>query len=300
MSRGILDGGDDPHPRAAALALFNVDCEHPLQALRPAHPHRWDRAAPLALGASLPALACFIPVIPGFIPGARHDLCAPAMVGSEDTVKACEVHPGSGCQGGQAGEKIQRLEHDMRGAIPVRGLQRIADVALPTEREPLAGNGRARDIPAKRLERRLDPTPRRPLLRAGRSRSPQAMLLPVLLRATRGERLQREYLLTLRRTESDPVGDRVALQVRQPASSPASGFSSRWLLSASRTRIPRRCSCRPTRSLIRSTSACRRHSARSRLVATEQPHLGFCIRVDTHNHRFVSGKAQRKSFRIAD
>jgi antitoxin (DNA-binding transcriptional repressor) of toxin-antitoxin stability system len=41
------------------------------------------------------------------------------------------------------------------------------------------------------------------------------MLLPVLLRVTRGERLQREYLLTLPRTERDPVGDRVALQVRQ-------------------------------------------------------------------------------------
>ena len=98
----ILDAGDDPHPSAAALALLDLDREHPLQALRPAHPCR--RRRPTLLGSS-PALAR---LIAGFIAAPRHDPCAPAMMRSEDPVKACEVHSGSRHQGGQAGEEIQR------------------------------------------------------------------------------------------------------------------------------------------------------------------------------------------------
>ena len=64
----ILDAGDDPHPSAAALALLDLDREHPLQALRPAHPCR--RRRPTLLGSS-PALAR---LIPGFIAAPRHDL----------------------------------------------------------------------------------------------------------------------------------------------------------------------------------------------------------------------------------
>ena len=49
-----------------------------------------------------------------------------------------EVHPGPGYQHRQAGDKIQRLEDDVRRAVPVRGLKLIPDVSVRRERQPLS------------------------------------------------------------------------------------------------------------------------------------------------------------------
>jgi hypothetical protein len=40
---------------------------------------------------------------------------------------------------GEARDEIQRLEHDVRGAVAIRGLQLVAHLALRGEREPGRG-----------------------------------------------------------------------------------------------------------------------------------------------------------------
>jgi len=49
-------------------------------------------------------------------PGPR-DQCPVRTVGCEHAVVAGEVHPRPGNQRGQAHQKIQRLEHNLRGAV---------------------------------------------------------------------------------------------------------------------------------------------------------------------------------------
>ena len=50
-------------------------------------------------------------------------------IGREHTMEPGKVDSGPGHQRGQAGNEIQRLEHHMRGAIPVRRLQLVSNVA---------------------------------------------------------------------------------------------------------------------------------------------------------------------------
>ena len=51
-------------------------------------------------------------------PGGCH-MTPVFAVRSENTVKTCEIHSWLGHQRGQLGNKIQRLEDDIRGAITV-------------------------------------------------------------------------------------------------------------------------------------------------------------------------------------
>ena len=50
-------------------------------------------------------------------------------VGGEDSVETGEVDSGLWHQGGQSGNKINRLEYDMSSAITVRCLEFIANLA---------------------------------------------------------------------------------------------------------------------------------------------------------------------------
>jgi hypothetical protein len=61
---------------------------------------------------------------------ARHHLCAPVAIWGKNTVKSGEVHSGLGHQGGQSGDAIQWLKEDMRGAVPVRGLELVLHLNL--------------------------------------------------------------------------------------------------------------------------------------------------------------------------
>jgi len=54
---------------------------------------------------------------------ARHHLRAQVAVRGKNTVKSGEVHSGLGHQGGQPGDEIQWPKEEMRGAVPVRGLE---------------------------------------------------------------------------------------------------------------------------------------------------------------------------------
>jgi len=58
-------------------------------------------------------------------------------------VEACQIDSGLWHQSRQPGNEIQRLEDHMRGAIPVRRLELVANVAIRRERQSLLGYRRA-------------------------------------------------------------------------------------------------------------------------------------------------------------
>ena len=67
----------------------------------------------------------------------------------KDPVEAGEVDPGPGHQGGQPGDKIERLEDDVRRAVPIWGFQLVADISVRRERQALFRNRRAADVAAQ-------------------------------------------------------------------------------------------------------------------------------------------------------
>ena len=125
-------------------------------------------------------------------------------------MKARQVHPRARHQRRQAQYKILRLERHMRRAIPVRRLQRIANLALRSQRQPLRRHRRAADVAAQPLElaallglRRYARVQRKTV----RLRQP----FPAMTLAARSERLQREGLLALAPADRHSVRDRVTL-----------------------------------------------------------------------------------------
>jgi hypothetical protein len=57
----------------------------------------------------------------------------------EDPVVAGQMHPPRRHQRREARHQIQRLEHEVRRAIAVRGLERVAHLARWSQCQPLAG-----------------------------------------------------------------------------------------------------------------------------------------------------------------
>ena len=76
-------------------------------------------------------------------------MCA---VRRKDPVEAGEVDPRPGHQGGQPGDKIERLEDDVRRAVPIGGFQLLADISVRRERQALLRNGWPTDVAAQPLE----------------------------------------------------------------------------------------------------------------------------------------------------
>ncbi len=136
----IFDAGDDVHGctnaagarmrksghfdgTAAGLARLNVDIEHPLESLGPGHGcATLGRRSVLRFIWRL-RLAAFAP------PCVRH-LHAMFAVGSEYTVKAGEIDPGLGHQGGQPDDEIQGLKDHMGGAVAPGRFQLIVHLAV--------------------------------------------------------------------------------------------------------------------------------------------------------------------------
>ena len=67
-------------------------------------------------------------------------------------MKAGQVDAWLGHQGSQPGHEVQGVEDDMGGAVPVRCLQLVADVAVGGEGEPLFRDCRAGDVSAQPLQ----------------------------------------------------------------------------------------------------------------------------------------------------
>jgi len=106
---------------------LDINVEHTLQALRPG-----DRC--VALGGRW-RLVRYLRLVSLASLCGRHP-CPVFIVGRKHAVKACEADSWRWRQCGEAGDKIQWLEDHMRGAIPVRRLQLVANVAIGRERQP--------------------------------------------------------------------------------------------------------------------------------------------------------------------
>ena len=111
----VLDAGEDPKPPAADRAGLDVDAEHAPQASGPAA--RGERGGGarrlVALGGRCLQRAGSA--------SCRGDASAKMAVRCEHAVKAREVHARPGHEGCQAGKEVERLEHDLGGAVASRG-----------------------------------------------------------------------------------------------------------------------------------------------------------------------------------
>jgi len=76
----------------------------------------------------------------------RGDRRPPGAVGCEHAVEAGEIYARLGHERGQPGD--HRPEHPVGGAIAIRGLQAVVEVALRRQRQPLGADGRASDAQA--------------------------------------------------------------------------------------------------------------------------------------------------------
>ena len=131
-------------------------------------------------------------------------------VRGKDTMESCQVDPRPGHQGGKPGNEVQGLEEDVRGPVPVRRLELIADVAVGRQRQALFRDRRSGDVAAQPFQLLAFIGPRR---HPGMQAEPGDLTYPVTERFIAGrQRLQREHLATLLRAYGDAVRDRMAQQ----------------------------------------------------------------------------------------
>ena len=93
--RWVLDAGNNSELAAAFRASLDVDSEHPLEPLHPTH----GRHGLVTFHGTLRSL--------------RHDAITVLEVRGEHPVKASEVQSRAWDQCGQAGDEVQRFQHDM-------------------------------------------------------------------------------------------------------------------------------------------------------------------------------------------
>jgi hypothetical protein len=134
----------------------------------------------------------------------------------EYTVVSRQVHPRRRHQRRQPCHEIQRLDHDVRGAVPVRGLERVAHMARRSQAQAFGGHRRAAHVATQPFKlrplvgRNVDAGVQREPAGAGRSvRAAFQALQPGW------HRLQREQLLPGSGANGNPVGDRRAQQIIQ-------------------------------------------------------------------------------------
>jgi len=140
----VFDSSDDFHAAAADAARFDVDIEHPLQALRPAHRcMACNRRCVFSSGC--------LRLMTSAPPRWRHPR-AMLTVGCEHAVIARQIHPRFRHQRRQPRDEVQGLENDMGGAVTIRGLQLIAHLALRGQCQALLRNRGSGDITTQALQ----------------------------------------------------------------------------------------------------------------------------------------------------
>ena len=129
--RRLLDAGNDAQPTAALPAGLDVDGEYALEALGPGHP-------PLPFGDR-----CFGTCSDGGTAGGPgYDLSPVWARRCEHPVVPGQVGAGLRHQRGEAGNKVFRLEHHVRGTVAIRRLQRVAHVTAAGQGQPAGGDRR--------------------------------------------------------------------------------------------------------------------------------------------------------------
>ncbi len=79
------------------------------------------------------------------------DLGTPVVMRRQHPMIPGEVYSGPWHQGRKPGNEVDRLEHDLRGAVAVGSLERVDDFAVCAERRALAGDRWPGDVAAEAL-----------------------------------------------------------------------------------------------------------------------------------------------------
>ena len=133
---GRLDARDDPQRAATHATVFDVDVEDSLEPLHPAH-GRTTRRMGLAGGVTR---------------GAGDDAAAVFEVRGEHAVVPGEMGAGAWYEGGEAGDEVHRVEHDMSRSVMEGVLESTHDLSAVIDREAFVRDGRASDVAAKPFE----------------------------------------------------------------------------------------------------------------------------------------------------
>ena len=133
---GSLDARDDTQCAATHAAVFDVDVEDSLEPLHPTH-GRGTRRMRLA---------------GGLVDRVGDDAVAVLEVRGEHAVVSGEMGVGAWNEGGEAGDEVDGVEHDMSGAVTEGVLEPIQDLPAVIDREAFVRDGRAGDVAAKAFE----------------------------------------------------------------------------------------------------------------------------------------------------
>ena len=133
---GRLDARDDPQRTATHTTVFDVDAEDSLEPLHPAHGRTTKRM--------------------GFAGGVTgrvgDDVAAVFEVRGEHAVVSGEVGAGTWHEGGEAGDEVDGVEHDMSCAVTEGVLESIHDLPAVIDREAFVGDGWTGDVAAQAFE----------------------------------------------------------------------------------------------------------------------------------------------------
>ena len=135
-----------PHPPTESRTTLDLDTEHSLQAACPAHRYRPWRRWLGRISARHRRHHCTQ------APMRRRHRRPILTVRCQHPVITRQVHPRCRHQRRETLHQIQRFEHDVRGAIPVRRLERVAHLTGCRQRQALAGHRRTAHIPAQPFE----------------------------------------------------------------------------------------------------------------------------------------------------
>jgi len=119
--RRVFDSVNNLNLSATMFTGFDVDIEHPFEALHPRHgPMPWVLVQPICTARF--NLYCFLTTFCG------SDLSTVFDVGCKQTMEPCEIDARLGLQGCELGDKVQGLEDGVCGAVTIRGFKFIANL----------------------------------------------------------------------------------------------------------------------------------------------------------------------------
>ena len=136
----VLNAGDDLHGTSAMDALFDIDTKHALETAGPGHGAAFFWFCSSSGACDALTAPCW------------RDQGAQRAVRCEDSVVTRKVDARPWNQSRESGNKVQRLQQHMGGAIAPGRLERVAYESLAGQRQARAGQGRAGDVAAQALD----------------------------------------------------------------------------------------------------------------------------------------------------
>ena len=147
------DIGDHTQPTAAVRADRQINRKYPPQSLHPRH--RRSRCVRVGLTIAtrhLQPSVCTRAAPPVLLRRVRHHGTTMLGVRCQDAVVSHQVAAWSRYQRREPSKKLDRLEHKMGGAVPVRRLQLIHHLPCPVRAQPFQRQGGSGDVSTQPLD----------------------------------------------------------------------------------------------------------------------------------------------------